>query len=157
MTEQTETEATQPVNEAELWHRIAKAIHRYDHEHDLSRNDIPSKHHKGEASAVLAALQPELNRLCVLLARLEPLEDRQHLETLLQGDGNTVQLLAQSAWKERDRALAAEDRVHALEAEVAAARKYAAEMRDFASPHGVSVHYADQLEAAMDRAKEGRA
>lgn len=42
-----------------------------------------------------------------------------------------------------------------VEREVAAARTYAAEMRDFCSPHGVSVHYADQLEAAMDRAKEG--
>ncbi|MDX2838019.1 hypothetical protein PV377_03195 [Streptomyces ipomoeae] len=39
-------------------------------------------------------------------------------------------------------------------AEVAAARKYAAEMRDFCSPHSVSVHYADQLTEAMDRAKE---
>lgn len=42
-----------------------------------------------------------------------------------------------------------------LLAEVKAARKFAGEMRDFCSPHGVSVHYADQLEAAMDRAKEG--
>lgn len=44
-----------------------------------------------------------------------------------------------------------------LLAEVAAARKYAGEMRNFCSPHGVSMHYADQLEAAMDRAKEGKA
>jgi hypothetical protein len=41
-----------------------------------------------------------------------------------------------------------------LLAEVAAARKYAAEMRDFCSPHGMSVHYADQLLEVMDRAKE---
>lgn len=41
-----------------------------------------------------------------------------------------------------------------LEAEISAARKYAAEMRDFCSPHGVSVHYADQLVEAMDRARE---
>ncbi|WP_141662951.1 hypothetical protein [Streptomyces sp. Wb2n-11] len=41
-----------------------------------------------------------------------------------------------------------------LRAEVAAARQYAAEMRDFASPHGVSVHYADALLEAMDHAKE---
>ena len=40
-----------------------------------------------------------------------------------------------------------------LEAEVAAARKYAAEMREFCSPHGVPVHYADQLVEVMDRAK----
>lgn len=44
--------------------------------------------------------------------------------------------------------------VASLRAEVAAARKYAGEMRAFCSPHGVSVHYADQLEYAMDRAKE---
>lgn len=50
----------------------------------------------------------------------------------------------------------AEDEMAELRREVAAARKYAAEMRDFASPHGVSVHYADQLLEAMDRAKEGR-
>jgi hypothetical protein len=42
-----------------------------------------------------------------------------------------------------------------LEAEVAAARKFAAEMRDFCSPHGVAVDYADRLIEAMDRAKEG--
>uniref|UniRef100_UPI00378776DF hypothetical protein n=1 Tax=Streptomyces sp. NPDC020983 TaxID=3365106 RepID=UPI00378776DF len=41
----------------ELLATIAKAIHRYDHEHDLSRNDIPSDHHRGEAAAVLAAIQ----------------------------------------------------------------------------------------------------
>jgi uncharacterized small protein (DUF1192 family) len=49
------------------------------------------------------------------------------------------------------------EEINRLKAEVSAARKYAGEMRDFCSPHGVSVHYADQLEAAMDRAKEGTA
>lgn len=43
----------------------------------------------------------------------------------------------------------------ALRAEVAAARNFAGEMRDFASPRGVSVDYADSLIEAMDRAKEG--
>lgn len=43
-----------------------------------------------------------------------------------------------------------------LLAEVAAARKYAAEMREFCSPHGVAKDYADNLIAVMDRAKEGR-
>lgn len=47
--------------------------------------------------------------------------------------------------------------VRHLEAEVAAARRYAAEMRDFCSPHGVSAHYADQLIQFMDRAREGTA
>jgi hypothetical protein len=40
-----------------------------------------------------------------------------------------------------------------LRREVAAARKFAAEMRDFCSPHGVAVDYADRLIEAMDRAK----
>jgi len=42
-----------------------------------------------------------------------------------------------------------------LRAEVAAARQFAGEMRDFCSPHGVAASYADQLIAAMDRTKEG--
>lgn len=46
-------------------------------------------------------------------------------------------------------------RAEAAEREVAAARKFAAEMRDFCSPHDVSVGYADRLIEAMDRAKEG--
>ena len=48
-------------------------------------------------------------------------------------------------------------RAEAAERQVAAARRFAGEMREFCSPHGVSVHYADQLEAAMDRAKEDSA
>lgn len=43
-----------------------------------------------------------------------------------------------------------------LKAEVAAARKFAAEMRDFCSPHGVAADYADRLIEAMDRAKESQ-
>lgn len=45
--------------------------------------------------------------------------------------------------------------VESLRREVAAARKYAGQMREFCSPHGVSVDYADQLLEAMDRAKKG--
>jgi hypothetical protein len=44
-------------------------------------------------------------------------------------------------------------RIGRLEAEVGAARTFAAEMRDFCSPHGVAVDYADRLVEAMDRAK----
>ncbi|MFE3657242.1 hypothetical protein [Streptomyces sp. NPDC059165] len=33
--------------------QIARAIHRYDYEAGLSGNDIPSRHHRGEADAVL--------------------------------------------------------------------------------------------------------
>ena len=74
-------------------------------------------------------------------------------------DANT----AKRKYSEADQMIAAEQsgrgtatELNRLRAEVAAARKYAAEMRDFCSPHGVSVDYADQLEAVMDRAKEGR-
>ncbi|WP_328545397.1 hypothetical protein [Streptomyces europaeiscabiei] len=51
----------------------------------------------------------------------------------------------------------AEDEMEALRAEVAAARKFAGEMRDFCSPHGVAVDYADRLVEAMDRARKGAA
>lgn len=47
-------------------------------------------------------------------------------------------------------------RAEQAEREVAAARRFAAEMRDFCSPHGVAADYADRLVEAMDRAKEGR-
>jgi hypothetical protein len=49
-----------------------------------------------------------------------------------------------------------QNEMRALRAEVAAARTFAAQTRDFCSPHGVSVDYADRLLEAMDRAKEGR-
>lgn len=54
MTDQTATEAT------ELRKLIVQAIHRYDNVHALSGNDIPSKHHFGEADAVLEVVRPEL-------------------------------------------------------------------------------------------------
>jgi hypothetical protein len=50
-----------------------------------------------------------------------------------------------------------QNEMRALRAEVAAARKFAAEMRDFCSPHAVAMDYADRLLEAMDRAKEGQA
>lgn len=50
---------------------------------------------------------------------------------------------------------AAEDsELESLRREVAAARRFAAEMREFCSPHGVAADYADRLIEAMDRAKE---
>ena len=52
-----------------------------------------------------------------------------------------------SGWRER---------AEAAEREVAAARKFAGEMRDFCSPHAIAADYADRLIEAMDRAKEGR-
>lgn len=53
MTDQT------PSTRAGLRDEIADAIHRYDRDHCLSRNDIPSKHHRGEADAVLTLLYRE--------------------------------------------------------------------------------------------------
>ena len=46
--------------------------------------------------------------------------------------------------------------VEPLLREVAAARKFAAEMSNFCSPYGVAADYAGRLVEAMDRAKEGR-
>lgn len=48
-----------------------------------------------------------------------------------------------------------QDEIKILRAEVAAARQFADDMRQFCSPRGVSVHYAEQLVQAMDRAKGG--
>lgn len=39
--------------------RYARAIHRYDNEHGLSGNDLPSQHHYGEAAAVMAVADAE--------------------------------------------------------------------------------------------------
>lgn len=47
----------------------------------------------------------------------------------------------------------AEDEMAGLRAEVEAARKFAGDMRDFCSPHGVAADYADRLIESMDRAK----
>ncbi|MFC9497710.1 hypothetical protein [Streptomyces sp. NPDC056982] len=53
-----------------------------------------------------------------------------------------------------DAVLTVRDReLDGLKAEVTAARKFAGEMRDFCSPHGVATDYADRLIEAMDRAK----
>ena len=58
--------------------------------------------------------------------------------------------LKQVAMETRDR----EQELAVLRAEVAAARKFAGEMRDFCSPHGVSVDYADRLVEAMELARK---
>ena len=47
--------------------------------------------------------------------------------------------------------------IRRLQAENAAARKFADDMSGFCSPHGVAADYADRLVEAMDRAKEGQA
>ncbi len=48
-----------PAPAAGLRNQIARAIHRYDYEHGLSGNDMPSEHHRGEAAAVLAVIQDQ--------------------------------------------------------------------------------------------------
>jgi hypothetical protein len=48
-----------PSRRAGLRNDIARTIHRYDCDHMLSGNDIPSEHHRGEADAVLAVLYRE--------------------------------------------------------------------------------------------------
>lgn len=58
-----------------------------------------------------------------------------------------VEWIAKTVDGVRDRELAQ------ARAEVIAARTFAGEMRDFCSPHGVAVDYADRLIEAMDRAK----
>jgi hypothetical protein len=46
--------------------------------------------------------------------------------------------------------IAEADRRRAAEAKLDAVRKFADEMRDYCSPHGVSAIYADRLEAILD-------
>lgn len=53
------TDQPTPSRRAGLRDEIARAIHRYDHDHMLSSNDIPSGHHRGEADAVLTLLYRE--------------------------------------------------------------------------------------------------
>lgn len=53
------TDETTPSQRAGLRDEIAQAIHRYDNHHALSGNDIPSRHHRGEADAVIALLHRE--------------------------------------------------------------------------------------------------
>lgn len=133
MTDQATTEAN---DRADLRRRIALAIHRYDNVHALSGNDIPSHHHYGEADAVLAVRDREMERMKVLVAASE-------------SPGHAVRMAAQYA----DKAIENGERAERLEAEVAAARLFAAEMRDFCSPHAIAADYADRLVEAMDRAK----
>jgi hypothetical protein len=49
----------------------AKAIHRYDWEHQLSAGSAQNKHHRGEAEAALSAAAPYLIRE----AQAQALED----------------------------------------------------------------------------------
>lgn len=46
-----------------LRRQYAAAIHRYDYEHGLSGNDLPSDHHRGEADAVMTVRDHEMEKL----------------------------------------------------------------------------------------------
>jgi len=50
-----------PAHRRELARQLALAIHRYDYEHLLTVNDIPGEHHRGEAAAVLTAVEKFLD------------------------------------------------------------------------------------------------
>lgn len=67
--------------------QYAAAIHRYDYEHGLSGNDIPSKHHRGAADAVLNVRDAELQQLREELEATEAEMDRRgrHI-TRLEGE-----------------------------------------------------------------------
>lgn len=92
-------------------------------------------------------------------------------ESMMQGplpEGTAVTCAACLEWKPKyERMLAPgyrpEDddpevlrkRAETAEREVAAARKFASDMRDFCSPHNVAHDYAEWLVEAMDQAKSG--
>lgn len=162
-----QTVRTEATHGTQLQRRIAAAIHRYDNHHALSGNDLPSKHHHGEAEAVLIDLLGPIPddadtaawtavRAIQLMneagsqreaaeGRARSLEERLRLTTdqkVADLAGENIKLVCEESAR--------------LKAEVEAARKFAAEMRDFCSPHGVAVDYADRLIAAMDQAKEGQ-
>lgn len=64
-----ETPHTAP--DAGLRKEYTRAIHHYDNQHGLSGNDIPSKHHRGEADAVLAVRDRRMERLVSHAADME--------------------------------------------------------------------------------------
>lgn len=120
-----------PVDEA-LAARVTKAIHRYDHEHALSGNDLPSKHHRGEAAAVLAELAPEL-------AELLDYRNRITWETTC---GEHAALL--------DSCRAADERAEQAEAEVQ-------RMRYFVAACGEDGHAVRMAATATQRAEQAEA
>jgi hypothetical protein len=136
MTDQTATEATQPT----AWQQtIADAIgpNMLFGLQDAKLHDGPGRQRIQEwvdwISETVAVLRDK---------ELERLRERLRLTTdekVAYVTGPTTDLLCEE--------------INRLKAEVAAARKFAAEMREFCSPHGVAVDYADRLIEAMDRAK----
>lgn len=147
---------------AELREQIRRACAEADGFHYEHLEPYDYQRH---ADALLALRDREMERMKVLVAASE-------------SPGHAVRLAAQYAdraiengeratrLEERLRLLTDEkvasvvgpnidllcEEISRLKAEVSAARRFAAEMRDFCPPHGVAVDYADRLVEAMDRA-----
>lgn len=121
--------------------RVARAIHRYDNHHALSGNDIPSKHHYGEADFVLAELRSELDALDALRAvargycpdcgrgdaaptvedweqQRQRAEDAEGRLAHLQATSEAAGILLTRTTDERDQLRAATARVRALAARI---------------------------------------
>jgi hypothetical protein len=88
-----------------LRQRVARAIHRYDNHHALSGNDIPSKHHYGEADFVLAELRTELEAASAVVpaadraaVRAEAFDEA--AEKLAALPREKAALAGESAWKD---------------------------------------------------------
>jgi hypothetical protein len=164
MTDQTATQATGDVSQ--LREQIRRACAEAD---GFRYENLEPWDYQTHADALLAVRDREMERMKLLVAASE-------------SPGHAVRLAAQYADKaiengeraerleERLRLVTDEKVAHVvgpniellceeigrLKEEVAAARKFAAEMRNFCSPHGVAADYADRLVEAMDRAKEER-
>jgi hypothetical protein len=67
-----------------LRQRVARAIHRYDYDRMLSGNDMPSKHHYGEADFVLAELRAELAASGAVLPAADRAALRDHIAAAVQ-------------------------------------------------------------------------
>lgn len=113
---------------ARAFNAVAPALKRVDQQ-------LPLSARKAVAEAILAELKPELASLA--------------------GYENTINWMTTctSCAQVLDSSIRETERAVKAEAEVAAARKFAADLRDFCSPHGVATGYADRLIEAMDRAK----
>lgn len=117
---------------------LAAALHGFDHIVGVDRQDGEAREQR-----LVDAHQATIGQLRAAEQRERRLHERLRLltdEKVAYVTGPTTELLCEE--------------INRLKAEVAAARKFAGEMRDFCSPHGVATDYADRLVEAMDRAKE---
>lgn len=110
---------------ASLRQQIARALHRYDYEHDLSRNDIPGEHHFGEADAALATLE----------------------ECLDIGDAEAWCRTCRRVWGGKSHRCESD-----AEQALARVRALAVDMRTWCSPHGIATDYAQRIDDAINGA-----